>query len=413
MIFFEMYLQYAFAIMALLLPAAHLKVTFLGIPIYSIEAAVLVLMLSVWIGKKTLYDDMYMDVWVVVAIALFLFGAVLSTLTHSFTLTSLGMLKTWFFFPVVMTFFLFISEARRGVKQLPKIWLGLVFFIALISLTFFFCGDVTYDGRLQTWFHSPNFMASFLAPGVLFSLYFFEQSQKFGNTRYAKFISLTVLSTILVTLFLTHSYGVWIAVTFAGIVFLFEKHFLSIGILAICCVLGAFLFLEQGTDKWHSLISLDERSSLASRMMIWRSAGAILLDAPFLGIGVGRFQEVYLEYQKYYPPYLEWAVPQPHNLFLAVWLQTGLFGIIGFILLIGRLLFLLRHTYFVTTDGEQKSQVRLYASLLLFFLVYGIIDTPYFTTGLAFSFWLLVAAILSITKSKKTNPRLLGLVFEK
>ena len=27
------------------------------------------------------------------------------------------------------------------------------------------------------------------------------------------------------------------------------------------------------------------------------------------------------EYQKHFPPYLEWAVPQPHNLYLAFWLQ--------------------------------------------------------------------------------------------
>ena len=68
--------------------------------------------------------------------------------------------------------------------------------------------------------------------------------------------------------------------------------------------------------------------------MIWKSAGLMIKNNPLFGIGPGNFQEKYMEYQKYFPPYLEWAVPQPHNIFLAFWLESGLIGLAGFILLL-------------------------------------------------------------------------------
>ena len=54
---------------------------------------------------------------------------------------------------------------------------------------------------------------------------------------------------------------------------------------------------------------------------------------PLFGIGPGNFQNKYLEYQKYFPPYLEWSAPQPHNIFLAFWLESGLLGLAGFVII--------------------------------------------------------------------------------
>ncbi|MDP3962279.1 MAG: O-antigen ligase family protein, partial [bacterium] len=147
---------------------------------------------------------------------------------------------------------------------------------------------------------------------------------------------------------------------------------------------------ESGSEKWQALTQLENRSSFASRMMIWQSAGKMIADNPIFGIGLGRFQEVYLEYQKYFPPYLEWAVPQPHNLYFAVWLQTGLMGLIGFTLLIAWVIFLL------VKNKSRESALLL--GLLTLYLLYGLFDTPFFKTDLAFAFWLVIAFILTLPK---------------
>jgi O-antigen ligase len=144
-------------------------------------------------------------------------------------------------------------------------------------------------------------------------------------------------------------------------------------------------------DKFQSLITLSERSSFASRMMIWKSAWAIGSDNWILGIGPGRFQETYLSYQRFYPPYLEWAVPQPHNLYLAFWLQTGLLGLIGFIVL---LVSWIRYRLKLICDSSQDADANkiriILLVMILSMLVHGLIDTPYWKNDLSVVFWLLL-----------------------
>lgn len=151
-------------------------------------------------------------------------------------------------------------------------------------------------------------------------------------------------------------------------------------------------------------MNFSPRSSLVSRMMIWESSVAMIADRPLFGIGIGRFQETYLAYQRYFPPYLEWAVPQPHSFVLAVWLQTGLIGLAGLITLVGvwirGLAVLLREE-----DPYTAITSVLLLSVLSFWLILGLADTPFFKTDLAFSFWFLLAfgiGFLENERRKKT-----------
>jgi O-antigen ligase len=126
--------------------------------------------------------------------------------------------------------------------------------------------------------------------------------------------------------------------------------------------------------------------------MIWRAATSMLYDNPLLGIGIGRFQTMYLAYQEYFPLYLEWAVPQPHNLYLALWLETGLVGLAGFIFLVSvwlkKMLILWRSS---VQDEYIKKTSALFIALMALFLFLGLTDTPFFKTDLAFIFWFILA----------------------
>jgi O-antigen ligase len=122
--------------------------------------------------------------------------------------------------------------------------------------------------------------------------------------------------------------------------------------------------------------------------MIWR-AGAEMLKTDWLcGIGPGMFQERYLALQEQFPPYLEWAVPHPHNLLWAVWLSTGLLGLAGFI---GLLLMVFRKIQ----NQEPKTQAyQIAASVALAaILVHGIVDTTVLKNDLSILFLILVVAI--------------------
>jgi len=138
--------------------------------------------------------------------------------------------------------------------------------------------------------------------------------------------------------------------------------------------------------KFENIKNLGNRSSLASREIIWKSAGLMIQKNPVFGIGPGNFQNKYLEYQKYFPPYPEWAVPQPHNLFLAFWLEAGIVGFAGFILLLAQ---------FFRDNKKAIENNRLYGTLclviMLYFLIHGLVDTTYWRNDLSTMFWVIIA----------------------
>ena len=131
------------------------------------------------------------------------------------------------------------------------------------------------------------------------------------------------------------------------------------------------------------IISFNERSSIASRVIIWKSAGKMLSDNGFLGIGPNNFQERYLLNQKYYPPYLEWAVPHPHSTYLAFWLGGGVVAFLTFLIM----LFWWFREYICQNKKETILGI-VSLGIITYFLFHGIADTTYFKNDLAVIFWL-------------------------
>ena len=139
----------------------------------------------------------------------------------------------------------------------------------------------------------------------------------------------------------------------------------------------------------RDLATRDERSSFSSRIMIWKSSIKILKDNWVVGIGPGNFQETYLQYQKYSPPYLEWAVPYPHNIFLAFWIQAGIIGLVGFLLLISS-------WFWKVLKNKKPQDENLRCAVLgvmFYILLHGLVDTTYFKNDLAVIFWLCFMAL--------------------
>ncbi len=391
----------------LLLPFAHFKVSFWGLPLYALEIPILIAFFLFILGYFRHSSEWTIripkDSGIFIGIILFLCGATLSFIANPFSWTSLGMMKTWFIIPLLAAF-LWLQVNRDTTKYLFMSWALSSLCIALGGLWFLVHDMLTYDSRLEAWYTSPNFLAILIAPGIIIVSFLFEylRSQQ-RLDRFSLLLICAAMFALSIVLFHTHSYTVWVATFFSLLFFIFssairKKSLKTILLVSVLIILSSlFVFFESGTAKWNALISFEERSSLASRMMIWQTAWKITTDHPFVGIGVGRFQEEYLFYQKYFPPYLEWAVPEPHNLFLAVWLETGFIGLLGSILIVLRLLTVLfRNTFSQHIDENKRMSARLILSLLLLFLVYGLADTPYFKNDLSFLFWMLLAAAISL-----------------
>jgi O-antigen ligase len=237
---------------------------------------------------------------------------------------------------------------------------------------------MTYDGRLQAFYNSPNYLAMYLAPAIVIGLILFSN--------WPKFYGIT-LGIIGLALYLTFSYAAWIALLLSLIVILvFNNQFPKKIIWIFSLIILAFIFFQIRGKKVINLFENHPRSSWTSRIIIWQSARKILSDHWLLGIGPGNFQDQYLEYQKHFTPYLEWAVPQPHNLYLAFWLQTGLIGLIGFLSLL--------YIWFRQFFSQKPSRLAwIGLGIIFYILLHGLVDTSYFKNDLAIIFWMVFLAI--------------------
>lgn len=362
------------------MPLYLIKVSFLGVPTNVFEILALmtiVLFLSSAVGLKNElggYREYFAPIVVIIA------GLFLSTLYNEAHRSEWGIIKSWFIIPIIFSW-VCARIFRENKEAIAKALYHSAFLVASVSWVYFFFGQLTFDGRLQAFYNSPNFLAMYLAPAIVIGLFLFKENIKF----YAG--SLFVITA---SLYHTQSYAAWLAVFVSIILLLIIQNKKEPEgwkkIAVIFFLAGAFFFLQRGTDKLGSWVQTGERSSTSSRLMIWRSAIKIGLDNPIMGIGPGNFQDKYLEYQKDSPPYLEWAAPQPHNLVLAFWLQTGLIGIVGFFWLI----FIWIKKLFPLRNLQKENYI--YAGIMIYILVHGLVDTTYFKNDLAVVFWLVIFA---------------------
>ena len=376
---------------------AHLKLTLGGIPLYAPEITVLGALVFFVLSRKKMASPVGIDRVIWWSATLFLFGAGLTFFLNPWSLTGLGMLKSWFVFPFLFGWLVLqmcrTPQRERLVKETA---LAVLTLIALRSLYLAITGEMTYDGRLTGDYSSPNFLAFLMVFGLALTFGLFEKRLSRGLCRFSLLFVVCMLGG---TLLLTRSYGAILSVALVALGWglWYARHSLlriMMVILLLSGTLGTWFLLEGGSDKWQSLVTLSERSSFASREMIWRSAWHIARENPF-GIGVGRFQDEYLSSQAFFPPFLEWAVPEPHNLVLAVFFAVGPIGLLGFLILLGRIIALLFQAQRSTSQWPHQWLLGYWA----LFLLMGLLDTPLFKTDLSYLFALMLALSLSpITK---------------
>ncbi len=307
-----------------------------------------------------------------IGIFFLLVGAIISTIFSSDLKTSAGILKGWFFDPFL--FFIVLVSEIKTFKQKENVLKALFFSglaVAAISLLHwlgFLSDGVSFDSRLYSFYLSPNYLAMYLSPALIIGVWLFylslrggaiattKQSRGFQHKYWiatslfwfdfaiiSKYLYLIALLIISAALYFTYSYAAWLAIILAIIILFYllvdtgkkPSFHWKLGFLSFFLILAVLFFSQNKTAKFENLTNLSYRSSFNSRLMIWRSAWEIGKDNWLVGIGPGNFQKYYLDYQpKFSEPYLEWAVPQPHNIFLAFWLETGILGLLGFLMIL-------------------------------------------------------------------------------
>jgi O-antigen ligase len=397
----------------LLIPAYLIRFIVFGIPTNILEVLMLItFFISLLSGEKFNWKFFYFENKVYIfGVVLILAGLLISTLINENYRVGFGIIKGWFIVPLLFAWVLYKKvKNRKDLENVLK-WLYLgIFGVAAVSLIYYFQGNLTYDGRLKAFYLSSNYLAMYLAPAVFIGVYFIQneiikikdkkQILKGNKEKYfLGFITISLI-IILLALYLTYSYAAWLAIisSLIIIILIFNKKIYKSAILIGLIILLLIIISQRNTEKFDNLKSFS-RSSLESRIIIWKSAIKILESNVIWGIGPGNFQNKYLEYQKYFPAYLEWAVPQPHNLYLAFWLEGGIAGLAGFLTLI--ILWIKNLLKFIKMNDNNSVSVTVLLGIMLYILIHGLVDTPYWKNDLAVVFWIILfLGIISIKISQ-------------
>lgn len=373
---------YFINLIIILFPLYLIKIHIFSIPFTVLELMIYILFLF-WVLQKK--EQVNFKDLPLAPLALIFLGVLISTIFSDDKMVSLGILKGWFFVPIIFLFV--ISQVVKTREQIKNIFLSLFFSgagVAAVSFFYFLSGNMTFDGRLKSFYLSPNHLAMALASSILIGFWFLIHADQ----RKEKLFYGIVLSLILCAFYLTYSYSAWLAVFF-GILFLMFfalikqkiKIFVAVSFIFVA---GVLFFSQINTEKFLNI--LNERGSLASRIMIWKVSFELVKSHPIVGIGPGMFQTEYLKVQNKFEPYLEWAVPQPHNIFIAFWLQTGILGLIGFVWLV--VLFFKQG--FQVIKNKDREFIVLCLGIMIYILIHGLIDTLYWKNDLSVIFWLII-----------------------
>ncbi len=207
-------------------------------------------------------------------------------------------------------------------------------------------------GRAVGTLENPNMFGEYLVLMIPLAVVMLVGHGE-GLRRVQAFLCLGIMGVCLI---LTWSRGAWLGLIFAAVLFLFIWHKRSMwlvfaGIAAI--PLLPYVLPESIIQRFTSIGNLSD-SSTSYRVYIWRAACDMIRDMGMTGIGIG--EEAWFRVYPMYAYLGVEAAPHSHNLFLQIWLEMGICGLLVFIAI---LFFLCQSLFTLCRDLRDCGKVSL------------------------------------------------------
>lgn len=408
--FLDKLIYYGALSVVFLLPAYLARFKIFDIPTTLLELLIYGVFITfvlrlIFFGALCAPAEIFKDKLLLVGLGLFFGGALIASILSVDQRVSFGLLKAYFFDPLVFLAVIIFSFDFSKIPNILKSYLFSAFGVSILSFFYFLGGELTYDGRLQGIFNSPNYLAMYVAPAIIIAGWFvFYGTHK---DRLSAWFYRFALSFLIFILYLTVSYGAFLGIILAVFPMLFfqtpnlnltKSDFVRLGVAVIVIVF--LLIFQWPTEKFQKLLSFSPKSSITQRIYIWEASLDIFKNNFLVGVGPGMFQNHYQLYKLKNPPsagIIDWSVPYPHNVFLSFFVQNGLLGGIGFLLLI----YWLARTTKEIFNSEQKKYAILLGAFLVYFLVHGMFDTLFWKNDLSLMFFMFLS-IAIICKNPKS-----------
>ncbi len=379
-----------------LLPLYIVRFSLFGFPSTLLEFSFLILWL-VWVFE-VVREGRISHVWHAIPlkemVGFFLLAGLVSVLVSDEIRSGIGLYRAYFVEPVL--FFILLTDlGKRRYLFISDVLVGLAisaFYLSVLAIiqhafhSDLFAPHETASGRVSGVFNSANALALYLEP-IIWTLGVVV-FRDFKLSKRSAFFTLTLILSV-VAIVLSRSMGGFVAfICLAGILVL--RRFIKIhsstflwyvsGLFVVTALLIQLAYSVVG--RMHAVPYAGPNTFLI-RMIVWTGTSHLLSEHWITGAGLGGFKERYAI--SYLPVQYTEQLQYPHNIFLNFWSETGLYGLITFILL----------CYFLFKEADAKEiQIRIiiYGVLFLLFL-HGLVDVPYFKNDLSMEFWIFASLL--------------------
>lgn len=326
----------------------------------------------------------------ILSITLFLIGSTISVFTAVDLHAALGEWRAFYVEPIIM--FLILITTIKTKKEINQILLGLVLCGLVTSILAvyqhftgwlvpysFWANRNTY--RVTGWYGFPNAVGIFLA--MIIPLAFYLIKEKY------RWLPILYIITALLGIIFAKSTGPLIGLAAGlGVYLLLNKKTrlpaLAIGVIGLI----GFVLIPTNNPIKKEVLAQDYSGQL--RRDIWSETITYLKIHSIRGAGLASYEEEIMPFR--HNKKIE-VFHHPHNIFLTMWVNTGIVGLIGFFGILG---------WFFTTRVKGSLKITLIITMVVW-LVIGLVDSPYIKNDWAMMFWLLPALV--IINQKYASPR--------
>lgn len=242
--------------------------------------------------------------------------------------------------------------------------------------------------RITSTFDNPNVYATYLLLAIPFALAFMiEKSDKSKTLRVLCFLLLAICMVE------TWSRGAWLGILIALVLFFLVYTRRSVAYLMLggaLLPLASIAIPDSVISRFLSIGSASD-SSATYRISAWRGVGRMLRENWFGGIGVGE-----AAFSAVYPAFSYagiQAIRHTHNLYLQILSETGVVGLIVFLLIV--ILFMqncFEYMYRMRKGTENGIVVAGLASVVAV-LIMGLTDYVWYNYRVFLMFWIVIGIV--------------------
>lgn len=168
--------KHLICITILLLPSYLIQFSVFGIPTNALEILILLTFIAYLIEGKCLFLEFYKKHKIISGAILAIFlGLLSSTIINNDYQAGLGIIKSWFAIPLIFAWVVYEEkQSGQNSENIYKCLYLSTFWVAAVGLAYYFIGRLTFDGRLQGIFNSPNYLAMYLASALIIGAFFWR-----------------------------------------------------------------------------------------------------------------------------------------------------------------------------------------------------------------------------------------------